>query len=268
MSAPEIPAEVSALVASVMRDGCTPVRRPKLLDLFAGEGGAAYGYMLAGFDVTAVDDIERPARAPGITWVTADATTYPLDGFDAVTGSPPCTDKTTRRTLAEHVRGGDSGTGWMLGHTIDRFRESGLPYVVENVSGARDEMDGSLVLCGTMFGLHDGPWLLERHRLFLSNVLLMAPGPHRCKGGLRAGRSAISVYGDLRINDRACGGRLRPGGDMRAGVERARRLMEMPWASATGLPLAIPPAYTRFIGEQLLTQLPGYVAPSAEIGGA
>jgi hypothetical protein len=52
------------------------VNRPRLLDLFAGEGGSAYGYHLAGFDVTAVDDRDRPARAPGVTWVTADATTY------------------------------------------------------------------------------------------------------------------------------------------------------------------------------------------------
>lgn len=36
--------------------------RPRLLDLFAGEGGAAYGYMLAGFEVTAVDDQDRPVR--------------------------------------------------------------------------------------------------------------------------------------------------------------------------------------------------------------
>jgi DNA (cytosine-5)-methyltransferase 1 len=230
------------------------VTRPRLLDLFAGEGGSAYGYALAGFDVTAVDDVDRPNRAPGVTWVTGDATTYPLDGFDVVTGSPPCTDHTTLRTVAETKRagGGAAGTAWMLEHTVDRFRESGVPWVIENVDGARKLMDGALKLCGSMFDLTDGGWLLRRHRLFLSNRMLWSPGPDDCHG-----RPIIGVYGELTANDRRCAGsRLnRPNGDRRAGIERARRLMGMPWASAEGVTLAIPPAYTQFIGEQLMAHL-------------
>lgn len=230
---------------------------PVLVDLFGGEGLAALGYARAGWHVESIendpDRITHHARHPNITVIEADATTYPLDHADAVHASPPCTDKTTRRTVAEHRRGTTAGTGWMLAHTIDRVRASGLPYAVENVSGARDEMDGSLVLCGTMFDLHDGPWFLERHRLFLSNVLVMAPGPHRCKGGARGGRKAIGVYGDLTVNDRACGGRVRPGGDVRAGVERARRLMGAPAeTSPRGLSLGLPPIYTEWIGEYLM----------------
>lgn len=229
--------------------------KPRLLDLFAGEGGAAYGYALAGFDVTAVDDTERPSRAPGITWVTGDATTYPLDGFDVVTGSPPCTDHTTLRNAADPKRGDAAGTGWMLAHTIARFRASGLPYVVENVMGARADMPGAFKLCGSMFGLADGGWLLRRHRLFLSNLMVMAPGPDACHG-----KRVIGVYGDIdHLEDRATAAyakRAATGAlDMRAGRERARRLMGMPWASGMGLSLAIPPAYTRYIGEQLIAQL-------------
>lgn len=230
------------------------MRQLRLLDLFAGEGGAAYGYMLAGFDVTAVDDKERPNRAPGVTWVTGDATTYPLDGFDVVAGSPPCTDHTTLRTVAEVKRkgGGEAGTGWMLPHTIARFKASGLPFVVENVMGAREDMPGAFKLCGSMFDLTDERWLLRRHRLFLSNRLVMAPGPCQCHG-----RDVMGVYGELMVNDRRCAGKRlnRPNGDIRAGVDRARRLMGMPWASAEGLPLAIPPSYTRWIGDQLIAQL-------------
>lgn len=232
--------------------------KPRLLDLFAGEGGAAYGYARAGFDVTAVDDVDRPGRAPGITWVTADATTYPLDGFDVVTGSPPCTDHTTLRTVAGVKRkgGGDAGTAWMLQYTLDRFRRhadrTGALWVVENVEGARATIGDSLKLCGSMFDLTDEGWLLRRHRYFASNAFLMSPGPCRCHG-----RNVMGVYGELVQKDRRCAGKRlsRPNGDIRAGVPRARRLMGMPWASATGLPLAIPPAYTRHIGEQLLAQL-------------
>jgi DNA (cytosine-5)-methyltransferase 1 len=246
------------------------MRRPRAVDLFGGEGLASLGYALAGFDVTAVEiDPARIAdhvRHPHVRIVEADATTYPLDGFDVVVASPPCTDHTERAALAEYVRGGDAGTGWMLSHTLRRVRAwaaaTGGLYVVENVEGAKDEMDSPLVLCGTMFGLCDDGWHLERHRLFESNAPLMAPGPHRCRARGVRGR-IIGVYGDLAANDRSCGGRSRPGGDMRAGVERARRLMDAPWASPRGLALGIPPAYTRFIGEQLLAHLAATTRPQA-----
>ena len=236
--------------------------RPRCLDLFGGEGLASLGYALAGFDVTAVeidpDRIAHHVQHPHVTVVEGDATTYPLDGFDLVAGSPPCTDHTERAALAEYVRGDTAGTGWMLPHTLARVRAwaaaTGGLYVIENVEGAKDDMDSPLVLCGTMFALADGGWHLERHRLFESNAALMAPGPHRCRTRGVRGR-IIGVYGDLTADDRACGGTRRPGGDMRAGVERARRLMGAPWASPRGLSLGIPPAYTQFIGEQVMTHL-------------
>lgn len=235
------------------------MRRPRALELFAGEGLFAWGLMLAGFDVDAVDDQERPGRAPGITWHTGDATTWPLDGYDLITGGPPCTDHTTLKNVAEVKRsgGGAAGTGWMLPHTLARFREhssrTGVPWIVENVTGAKQVIGDSLKLCGSMFDLIDGGWLLRRHRYFASNLLLMAPGPCRCHG-----RKTIGVYGDITANDRRCDGTraTRPNGDMRAGLDRARRLMGAPWATAEGLALGIPPAYATYLAEQVLAQIP------------
>lgn len=231
--------------------------RPRLLDLFGGEGLAALGYALAGYDVVSVEiDPERIAhhvQHPHVEVVEADAMTYPLDGFDVVAASPPCTDHTTLSTVAERARGGAAGTEWMLPATIARLRAwgdaTGRPWVVENVQGARGHMANPFRLCGSMFGLEDGGWLLRRHRYFESSAYLMLPGPCRC-----AGRRIIGVYGDLTENDRRCAGKRidRPNGDTRAGVGRARRLMQAPWASPRGLALGIPPAYTRWIGEQLL----------------
>lgn len=225
--------------------------RPRLLDLFCGEYGSSYGYAEAGFDVTAVDIVKySDPPHPNITFVRADAMTFPLDGFAVRAGSPPCTGHST---IGE-VTGlrGNHGTEWMLQATIDRFRAVGGPWVVENVEGSG--LTDALTLCGSEFGLTDGGYLLRRHRRFASNVFLWGAGGCSCHG-----RKIIGVYGDLSENDRKCSSRARvdgrPYGDMRAGIGRAKRIMGMPWAGPVGVKLAIPPAYTRFIGGQLMDYL-------------
>lgn len=224
--------------------------RPLLLDLFCGEGGASMGYHQAGFEVVGVD-IEPQPLYP-FEFVRADAMQVLDDEafigrFSAVHASPPCTGHTTIASLAG-VRG-RHGTEWILHETVDRLTALGLPYVVENVAGA--DLPGALILCGSEFGLTDGPYLLRRHRRFASNVFLMGAGGCNCSD-----RRVIGVYGDLSRNDRRATSRTSPDGrpyrDMRAGIERARRILRMPWASAAGLTQAIPPAYTEWIGEQLL----------------
>ncbi len=225
------------------------MRRPRLLDLFCGAGGAGMGYHRAGFEVIGVD-VEPQPRYP-FEFHQADAMTFPLDGFDAVHASPPCTGHSSMANVAG-IRG-HHGTEWMLAATIERLTALGLPYAVENVRAAN--MPGALVLCGSEFGLTDGPYALRRHRQFLSNLFLVGAGGCSCSG-----RRIIGVYGDLAKNDRpATSRRRRDGrthGDMRAGIERARRIMQMPWAEARELTQAIPPAYATFIGEQLLAAIP------------
>lgn len=206
--------------------------RRRALDLFGGEGLSALGWALAGYHVVSVEnDPARHAhhvRHPNITLVDGDATTYPLDGFDLLTGSPPCTSRSTLRTVADAKRGGAVDTGWMLPHTLARFQASGLPWVVENVTGARRDLPSPFMLCGTMFGLDDGGWHLSRHRWFATNVPIMLDRVCTCRG-----RKIIGVYGDLTVNDRRCAGTKldRPNGDMRAGVDRA----PPPDASAVGV---------------------------------
>ena len=40
-----------------------------------------------------------------------------------------------------------------------------------------------------------------------------------------------------------------------SGAQAAREIMDMPWASRDGLREAIPPAYTEYLGAQLLEHL-------------
>jgi DNA (cytosine-5)-methyltransferase 1 len=216
--------------------------KPRLLDLFCGEGGAAAGYADAGFEVVGVDHAPQP-RYP-FEFHQGDAMTWPLDGFDVVHASPPCHDHSTLRTTA-----GRDGTGWMLAATVERLTAwgDGL-WVVENVASA--DMPRALVLCGSEFGLgavDKGRFRhLRRHRRFLSNVLLMGAGGCTCSGRLIGG-----VYGHGGAVPRPDGRR----GGHQLSVVPARQAMQMDWASMRGLSQAIPPAYTRFIGEQLMDRL-------------
>lgn len=226
--------------------------RPRLLDLFCCEGGAGTGYHQAGFDVVGVDIAPQP-RYP-FEFHQDDAMTFPLDGFDAVHASPPCQDHSAAMQfgLADH------GTADLLPATLERLKAWGGPWIVENVEGA--DMPGALVLCGSEFGLGavgQGKYrTLRRHRKFLSNVLLMGAGGCTCAGRLVGG-----VYG--RGEQGKNGGR-----GYGFAADAARDAMGMPWASRDGARQAIPPAYARFLGEQLMAHLEQRVLPLGEIGGA
>jgi DNA (cytosine-5)-methyltransferase 1 len=127
----------------------------------------------------------------------------------------------------------------LLTPTLERLRRTPRPWVVENVPGAARAMRTVIILHGGMFGLR-----VYRPRLFESSVLLWAP-PDR-------GRPArpIGVYG------RRPDGRLlthqKDGPRAARSVEEARQAMGIDWMDWRELCEAIPPAYTEWIGRQLL----------------
>ncbi len=206
---------------------------PKLLDLFCGAGGCSAGYAAAGFEVTGVDIHPQP-RYP-FEFHQADAMTFPLDGFDVIHASPPCQrftrmnakhfDKTQYPDMVEAVR--------------DRL--TGRPSVIENVMGS-PLLRGSIVLCGLMFGLR-----LYRHRVFESSETLFGIPPHpKHRGGI------VSVCGKgtrrytRKANDK--GGRI----NGPVNVADAQDAMGIDWMTLLELSQAIPPAYTEWIGRQLM----------------
>ena len=215
------------------RAGLTP-SRPRLLDLFCGAGGAAMGYHRAGFDVVGVDLVPQPHYP--FEFVQDDAMALlaspysPLGDFDAVHASPPCQDHSA---LAARV--GTHGTGWMLAAALELLRPLSVPWVVENVVGPTVTMGGWwFILCGSSFDLR-----VRRHRRFGSNTLMMPPPCRHADQG-----TPLGVYGH--------GG----GGQMTRGFKAETRdyaeLMGMPWATSREVVQAIPPAYTEWIGAQLL----------------
>ena len=202
--------------------------RPKLLDLFCCEGGASAGYASAGFDITGVDVVPQP-RYPFRFW-RRDAVRFLASYgrfFDVVHASPPC----QRYTNAQKIRGNEHPD--LIDPVRELLLDLGKPFVIENVPGS--PLKNPAMLCGAMFGLET-----YRHRLFEANFPLSVPEhPEHTARTTKMGRRPVDgeymhIVGNF------------------SGVERARRIMGMEWASRNGLREAIPPAYTEFIGRQLL----------------
>lgn len=236
--------------------------KPRLLDLFSGEGGAAAGYIRAGFEVTGVDMLPLGDRYPG-TFVQGDALEYLAEHgheYDVIHASPPCQAYSiatagSPKARAKHPR--------LIGATRELLLATGRPYVIENVSQARPELVDPILLCGRMFGLEapdeDGePLVLDRHRLFESNVPLVAP-PHpkhddRQVAGVYSGgrtRRPGQTAAEHRHECRA----IRRGGYVPASREVRQALMGIDWMTDRGLNESIPPAYTAYLGRQLVEYL-------------
>jgi DNA (cytosine-5)-methyltransferase 1 len=189
------------------------------------------GYHLAGFDVVGVDINPQPHYP--FEFHQADAMTFPLNGFDVVHASPPCQDHSS---LA-NIHGGN-GTGWMLRATLDRLSGFNGMWVVENVVGAA--MPDPVTLCGSAFRLG-----VRRHRLFSSNVRLTYPG---CNHLAQMPKYRVYDHGKWYLS------RVAPvygHGGARA-KECWSEAMGIDWMDKAELAQAIPPAYTQYIGGQLL----------------
>lgn len=221
--------------------------RPRLLDLFCGAGGAGMGYHRAGFDVVGVD-IDPQPRYP-FEFIQADALSVlsgdvlDLGEFSAIHASPPCQAYSTGVTSASSkwvpTLGRDEPA--LIGAVHAALVSTGKMWVIENVAGARGHMpSGWFMLCGSMFGRP-----IPRHRVFSSGARVEIPVHSDCRG--LAKRSSETLGWDYR--DMSVTGKGR-----RAGTsERWSALLGVDWPMTQhDLAEAIPPAYTEFIGEQLL----------------
>lgn len=204
----------------------------KALDLFCGAGGAGEGLRRAGFIVHGVD--LRPQPNNPHAFVEADAMTYPLDGYDFIWASPPCQTHTAYRR-----RGGGVGDKYEchIAALRDRLRLSGIPYVIENVVGA--PLESPTLLCGSMFGLD-----VQRHRLFEASFPMFSP---LCDHSRWTARFPCATN---RTNKR----KTVEIGVWRIPLNVQRAAMGIDWMTLAELTLAIPPAYSEWVGRQWLTE--------------
>lgn len=211
----------------------------RLLDLFCGAGGCSVGYHRAGFDVWGIDNQPHPDY-PFTLWV-ADAmdaladTTF-LSQFDVVHTSPPC----PRYSVATNATGTRDNHPDLIGPVRGALQAWGGPYLIENVPGA--PLLSPVLICGWAMGLKH----IRRHRLFETNMALMSPGC-LCPFG-----DAVSVFGNSGEDRRKSVGEVRK----HVPLAEVRQLMGVPWMSNRGdVSDAIPPAYTEYLGEQMLALL-------------
>ena len=229
--------------------------RPRILDLYCGAGGAAVGYHRAGFDVTGVD--VRPQPRYPFEFVQRDAmqvlrfladNAEPWPGapsFDAIHASPPC-QRYSISTAA--LRAAGKNYPDLVAPTRELLSATGLPWVIENVP--RSPVRPDYILCGCMFG--DQLPGLKRERWFEVSWGplwdLRAPCHHP---------NPIVTVVEHGPGPNQRGMRLLPGPEFHA---LKRRAMGIDWMNREELGEAIPPAYARYVGEQLAAHLDRHAA--------
>lgn len=218
----------------------------RMIDLFCGAGGCSSGYHKAGIHSITGVDIKPQPRYP-FHFIQGDALEYLRQHgheYDVIHASPPC----QHYSVATKSRPGQSEKHPdLVGPTRDLLIGTGKPWVIENVVGA--PLIKPMMLCGSHFDL-----LVQRHRLFESNVPLRSPG--RCRhekfvGNYRCGRSNQSK----RAGERSKVVHVYGEGGSRGDCDLWRKAMGIEWMSMKELAQAIPPAYTEWIGKQIVEHL-------------
>jgi hypothetical protein len=220
--------------------------KPRLLDLFAGAGGATKGYQRAGFEVYGIDRDPQPDycgdhfdQEDALLVLTrlAQMARAGWRVVDAIHASPPCQ---ATCALTRGTNGGNNGRHPDLYDEVKALLDQiGVPYVIENPSARPD-----VVLCGEMFGLG-----VLRHRKFeLGGWSMVQPAHVAHRGRVRGWRHGeyadgpyVAVYGK---------------GGGKASLAEAQQAMGIDWTdSLHSITEAIPPAYTEHIGRALMAEI-------------
>jgi hypothetical protein len=215
--------------------------KPRLLDLFCGAGGAGEGYSRAGFAVHGID-LYSQKNYP-YTFTRCDALEYLLanaHGYDAIHASPVCQHHSW--AAAKWRNNPDYQTDYdddLLPDCQRELARLNIPYVIENTRGAPLDCNNTVTLCGCQFA----ELKVFRPRKFETNWLLLAT-PKCNHRGKRVGFGEddyVTVAGH--------------GGDGTGKYIRWCDAMDIHWMTKYELTQSIPPAYTEYIGRQLVRVL-------------
>ncbi len=206
------------------------------------------GYHRVGFEVVGVD-IEPQPHYP-FEFIIGDAIhimdsllrgaplfrkegEYYLSDFAAFHASPPCQ---AYSMAGQQWRAAGKDYPDLIATTRDLLIPTGKPYVIENVLGS--PLINPIKLNGAKFGMR-----IRRTRLFECSwpipLLLL---PSEGKSNFKMGRKPTDD------------GFVTPVGHF-SGVAKAQREMGIDWMGQKDLAQAIPPAYTEYIGKELIKQV-------------
>jgi DNA (cytosine-5)-methyltransferase 1 len=213
----------------------TTTNNLRALDLFCCAGGATKGLQIAGYHVTGVDIKPQPHycgdvfhQDDAMAWLRGERES--LKGFDLIWASPPCQRYSESTPPAYKNNHPD-----LLPEVCGLLRAQNVLYIVENVEMAAHLLRTPIKLCGSMFGLD-----FWRHRYFeIGNpdvFFLTPPCDHSFVPVLITGQGSHLVDGK-RVD--------------RAPVAKQRVVMGTDWMSRDEITEAIPPAYSRFLAEQV-----------------
>ena len=192
------------------------------------------GYAKAGYEVVGMD-IKHGKRYP-FEYIRRDVMTLrpeDLEGFDLIHASPPC----QTYSVTKHLRiaqGKSTNKQDLLAQVRSLLIVSEIPYVIENVKGA--PLIDPVQLCGSAFGLK-----VRRHRLFESSMELRGTDCHHKEQG-----KPVGIYGSMRDE-------IPGGGHTAKTMPEAHAAMGINWMIWGELVEAIPPAYTHYIGQQIMS---------------
>ncbi|MFH2073987.1 MAG: DNA cytosine methyltransferase [Pseudomonadota bacterium] len=189
------------------------------------------GYHRSGFEIVGVDIKPQP-RYP-FAFIQTDALTLPVEylrEFDVIHASPPCQAYSTMRNKPNANKNHPK----LIDETRKRLMDSSVPWVIENVIGSRLQAG---ILCGLMFGLR-----VHRHRYFETSPFLLFP-PHPATSVPLFTLKGMGINTNTLTHAK------------RSVQTEAMRVFECTWMKGDEVSQAIPPAYTEWIGKQLMNYL-------------
>lgn len=264
---------------------------PRLLDLFCGAGGCSVGYHRAGFtEIVGVDN--RPMPRYPFAFVQGDALEYLAEHgskFHAIHASPPCQAYCSLRFLPNAKSHPD-----LVDPTRAALVATGKLWVIENVIGAPlrnpTMLCGTMFGLGTgsselrRHRLFETNWLLKvPFGMFCKHGRRGGDEPdcvglYGSEGRARSTKEivrrrpkticVIGGHGDPGISHarRAkkaktvgvwghAGGESKRDGLLYFSTAERNEAMGIDWMKGSEISQAIPPAYTEFIGKQLLERI-------------
>jgi DNA (cytosine-5)-methyltransferase 1 len=240
--------------------------RGVVLDAFCGAGGAAMGYHRAGWQVVGIDVKPQPhypfpfiqgdaikvldllARGVAILTDTHADVRVSRRSIAFTHLSPPCQLFCMYRNNPKVKASTDERYVNLIPDAREGAVSLGLPYVIENVPGARSELRDPVQLCGTTFDTR-----VRRHRLFelggwkllYDNIEDEMPAP-----GCAHGKYTDRIFPGS--SNRPNGRTVCNVGEWRVPLDVQKVHMKIDWEVTTEeVSEMVPPVMTEFLGRKM-----------------